>query len=129
MMGLNDGDCASNAISLLSKRLEFYSLIKYCIEFIIVLSELWYLICVHQLELVLYAVILYTIWFFDLFYVYFQSILSSIIELFIQLFHIFINCIVIGFNHGECALYDKLIWCNNLSFFDSLMIYSPNTMS
>ena len=79
----------------------------------------------------LYMVILYIILSFDLIYVYYQSILSSIIELFIQLLHIFINCIAIGFNHCQCAywcityyivLQQYWIWCVAFDWYLSIGI-------
>ena len=54
-------------------------------------------------------------------YIYFESI----IRLFIQPLHIFINCIVIkiGFNTGNDKSYYKVIYCYCLSFMYSIMMY------
>ena len=80
--------------------MEFYSQMALCIVFIIVGFDLLYLIDVYQLEFILFIVILYIVW-SDSIYIHFQSTFISTVAIFIRLSKIFINCIVIIFNHAD----------------------------
>lgn len=85
-------------------------------------SSICYLICVHRLELILFAKNLYIV-LSHTNYTHFESMFASIGPAFIRLLHVFIDYIVIRFNHGDRRLNYKFTYCYCLSFFHSLIMH------
>ena len=73
------------------------------IVFIIIGFDVLFLIGVYQLKLVLFTVILDMVLSHTIYFIYYCDIYYTS--------NILINCIVIGFNHGECtSYYSSLIY-------------------
>ena len=108
-----------------------YFYIIHCIIFFMIVSDVWGLISVYQLDLVSFMRILYFFLSFDTIYIHFQSIITSIITILILLLIIFLNCIVImvAFNDDDCKSYSRFYHCYCLLFIDSITIRSSITSS
>ena len=76
---------------------------------------------IHVFDVIIIVFIGYVI--IIIIFIHFRSIFTQIIIIFHGISRIFINCIVFGFNQGDCNSFDKLVYWYCLSLFHSIMIY------